>query len=282
MQIKKIGILYHPAVQTAIAKAREFRLFLTSRNVESWECSAWETSEAVSLLDGTDLLVTVGGDGTILRASQIAMSKGIPIVGINMGNLGFLTELKADEAQSGITSLLEGNGWVDERMMLEAEVEGGEYSGEDRIIYHALNDIVLARGEIVKLIQIEAVVDGKPLTNYRADGVILSTSTGSTSYAMAAGGPILYPSCLDIVMVPISTHLSMSYSLVLPGSSVISLRAKERSKAVMSIDGHINLKVTPETIITVRRSSHKTRFLRLNPQTNFFNVLEEKFRGLNH
>jgi len=279
MQIKKVGILYHPAVQATCEKARELTKFLDERGIETWECSAWDTSEAVALLDTTDLLLTVGGDGTILRVSQIAMQHQTPITGINMGNLGFLTELKVEEAESGIVNLLNGEGWMDERFMLEVEVGGGKSKSAYKT-YQALNDVVLARGEIVKLIQVEAIVDGKPLTTYRADGVILATATGSTSYAMAAGGPILYPESTDIVLVPISTHLSMSYSLVLPGSSLVKLKVKSNYLATLNIDGHTNLSIDDETDIVIRRSTNKTRFLRLNPQTNFFHILEGKLKGI--
>ena len=145
---------------------------------------AWDESEAKNQLDGTELLLSVGGDGTILRAAQVALATDIPITGINMGNLGFMTELSSDEAKTRVHELLEGKGWLDERAMLEVELPPGY---EPRS-YSALNDIVLARGQVVKTIPIEAQINGEVFTTYRADGVILSTPTGSTGYSLAAGG----------------------------------------------------------------------------------------------
>jgi NAD+ kinase len=278
MVIKKIGILYHPMVETTSARARELSAFLTARGVEVWSCSAWETEKAESLLDGTDLILANGGDGTLLRAAQVALNNQTPITGINMGNLGFLTEFKADEALSRLPELLAGNGWVDERFMLEASLitaDGVQPAGP----FYALNDVVLARGAIVKLIQVETSIDHKPVTTYRADGIILSSATGSTSYAMAAGGPVLYPHSADFLLVPIVPHLSAGYSLVVPSSGVVDLKLTTSNTAVLSIDGHINIPVSSGAVVTVKISSKKTRFLRLREQNYFFNILDEKLRG---
>jgi NAD+ kinase len=279
MKIKKIGILYHPMVETTLARTGELKDFLLARGIEVWSCSAWETAQASSLLDGTDLILTCGGDGTLLRAAQVALNQQTPITGINMGNLGFLTEFKADEALQKLPELLEGKGWIDERTMLEARIVTADSSNNPAVSFYALNDIVLARGAIVKLIQVEAAIDGKPVTTYRADGVILSTATGSTSYALAAGGPVLYPQSADFLIVPIVPHLTNGYSLVVPTDGVVSLKLVTHNQAVLSVDGHINLPVSSGAVITVRVSAKKTRFLRLREQNYFFNILEEKLRG---
>ncbi len=124
--IKKVGILYHPKVAATRAKAAELQQFLGAQGVRSWLCSAWETAEARAQTDGTDLILTVGGDGTILRAVQAALPGGIPIAGINLGRLGFMTEFSAAETEKKLPSLLAGEGWVDERAMLEAELSAAE------------------------------------------------------------------------------------------------------------------------------------------------------------
>ncbi len=266
-------------VETTSARARELNDFLVSKGIEVWSCSAWETGKAVSLLDGTDLILANGGDGTILRAAQVALKHQTPITGVNMGNLGFLTEFKADEALERLPELLAGQGWIDERAMLEAQLVTAESTGSPSASFYALNDVVLARGAIAKLIQVEAAIDDKPVTTYRADGVILSTATGSTSYALAAGGPVLYPHSTDFLLVPIVPHLSAGYSLVVPSTGVVGLKLITSSQAVLSIDGHINIPVSSGAFITVKTSTQKTRFLRLREQNYFFNVLEEKLRG---
>lgn len=266
-------------VETTSARARELNDFLISKGIKVWSCSAWETEKAVSLLDGTDLILANGGDGTILRAAQVALKHQTPITGVNMGNLGFLTEFKADEALERLPELLAGQGWIDERAMLEAQLVTAESTGSPSASFYALNDVVLARGAIAKLIQVEAAIDDKPVTTYRADGVILSTATGSTSYALAAGGPVLYPHSTDFLLVPIVPHLSAGYSLVVPSTGVVGLKLITSSQAVLSIDGHINIPVSSGAFITVKTSAQKTRFLRLREQNYFFNVLEEKLRG---
>lgn len=279
MKIKRIGILYHPMVQATGDKARELSDFLKSGNVDVWSCSAWETCQAVAQLDTTDLILTIGGDGTILRAAQVALQQQIPITGINMGNLGFLTEIKVNEAQDRLTELLAGKGWLDERSMLEAELIPADADGSPRGVFQALNDIVLARGAVAKLIQINASVDDKLLTTYRADGVIIATATGSTGYSLAAGGPIIYPQSADLLLVPIVSHLSPGYSLILPSASLLKLEPVTTNQATLSVDGHINIPVSSGSVIKVKQSARKTRFLRLQQQGYFSNVLEEKLRG---
>jgi NAD+ kinase len=279
MTIKKIGILYHPMAEATYVKAQEVSKFLISRDVKNWICSAWETEKAIASLDGTDLLLTTGGDGTILRAARVALENQIPITGINMGTLGFLTELKADEALEQLPDLISGKGWMDERAMLEAQLIPDENKSSRPVVFYALNDVVLARGAIAKLIQIQASIDDKPMTVYRADGVILSTATGSTGYSLAAGGPILYPQSTDILLVPIVSHLSLDYRLVLPSTSIVKLQLVTTNQATLSIDGHMNIPLSNGAVVTIKSSAKKTRFLRLHQQNYYFNVLEEKLRG---
>jgi NAD+ kinase len=279
MLIKKIGILYHPMVEATSAKAQELTVFLTSRGISVWSCSAWETEKAIASLNSTDLILTTGGDGTILRAAQVSISHQIPITGINMGNLGFLTEMKADEALDRLSELLDGQGWLDERTMLEAELQPAGPDCPPTRVFYALNDIVLARGATAKLIQINTSINDQPFTTYRADGIILATATGSTGYSLAAGGPILYPQSPDLLLVPIVPHLSLDYSLVLPSSSAIRLKLVATNQATLSIDGHTNIPVSNGSVVRLKSSARKARFLRLHPPDHFFHVLEEKLRG---
>jgi NAD+ kinase len=279
MTINKIGILYHPLAQVTQTKAQQISKFLKAGGIEAWTCSAWEIEQAGQNLRGTDLILTTGGDGTILRAAQVTLESGTPITGINMGNLGFLTELKASEVETQIPRLLDGKGWIDERAMLEAKLETPEGENQPERKFHALNDIVIARGPIVKLIQIKTRINKRPLTNYRGDGVILATATGSTGYSLAAGGPILYPQSSDVVLTPIVSHLGLGYSLVLAADSSVELELVSFNPATFSVDGQVNIPVSNGAIIKVKTSPHKTRFLRLHPQHQFFNVLEDKLRG---
>jgi NAD+ kinase len=274
--VKTVGILYHPKVEATRAKAAELDAFLRSRGVSVWTCSAWEKDAARARLEGTELVLTVGGDGTILRAVQAVVPGPTPILAINLGKLGFMTELGSDEALEKLPEIIGGGGWIDERAMLRAEL--GAAGGEART-FDALNDVVLARGEIVRLIKVEASIDGQYLATFKADGVIVATATGSTGYAVAAGGPILYPESKDLLLAPVAPHLSLSRALVLPGTASIALRLDSYHPATLSIDGHINLPLADGACVTVRRSPHVARFLRVRPRESFFGSLEDKLKG---
>jgi NAD+ kinase len=277
MTMKKVGILYHPMIGTARTLAEELKAFISARGVSVWLGSAWEGEEAKSKLDGTELIITVGGDGTILRAAQVIVPAPTPITGVNLGRLGFMTELSAKEAKSKLPALLDGQGWLDERAMLEAELSAA--GGEPSRAFSALNDVVVARGEVARVVFIEAHIDGEIVATYKADGVIIATATGSTGYSLAAGGPILHPQSRDFLLVPISPHLSPAYPLVLPAASVVRLKVNTTHQAALSVDGHINLPLADGAIITVRRSASSSHFLRIHRGAAFYGSLEQKLKG---
>jgi len=275
--MKKVCIIFHPMKQKAVKLARELEKFLNNKGVKAWTCSAWESDLARSKLNGTDLILSIGGDGTILRAAQAVVPEKIPITGINVGNLGFMTELSVREAHEKIGSLLAGEGWLDERFLLEAELTPAN-KGEKRK-FHALNDVVVARGAIVRVIHIKASIDNQPLTTYKADGVIVATATGSTGYAYAAGGPILHPHAKEMVLAPIMPHISASYCLVLPSTSKIKLEVETVHPATLSIDGHTNISIESGAMITVKHSHDTVRFLRIHPEAEFYSSLEKRLKG---
>ena len=275
--MKKVGILFHPLKEAAQTLAKELDAFLTSKGLSVWLQSAWEAEKAKSKIGGTDLLLSVGGDGTILRTAQLAVLGSIPIVGINLGQLGFMTELTVSEARDKLVELLEGKGWLDERSLLELELSQGE--GQTPKSFYALNDVVVARGAVARVIYIEATINDKPLATYKADGVIVSTATGSTGYALAAGGPILHPQAKELLLVPILPHLSLSYPLVLPPTTIVKLHVNPMYPATLSIDGHINMPVSDSAALSVKHSSKKVRFLRIHPEDSFYSSLERKLKG---
>jgi len=275
--MKRIGILYHPMIEAAHTLAEELQDFLTARGVSVWLCSAWEGEQAKAQVNDTDLVITIGGDGTILRAAQVVVPGQTPITGINLGRLGFMTELSAEEARARLTDLLEGKGWLDERAMLEAELCATE--SEPSRTFYALNDVVVARGAVARVVYVEASIDGEPLTTYKGDGVIVATATGSTGYSLAAGGPILHPQAREFLLLPILPHLGSSYTMVLPATAVVGLRITTAHQATLSIDGHINLPLNSGAVITIRHSSNTSRFLRIHPEAAFYGSLEQKLKG---
>jgi len=167
-----------------------------------------------------DLLIAVGGDGTMLRAGHLCAPSNVPILGINLGQLGFLIQVKRNEWRKMLDRLLAGDFWVEKRMMIRTEhIRAGETQG----VWHALNEAVVSRGQYIRPVHLTANVDGQLLTRYVADGLIAATPTGSTAYALAAGGPILPPELRNILLVPIAPHLSVDRAVVLAEGSSVSI-----------------------------------------------------------
>jgi len=265
-------------IEAAYTLAKELEQFLASEGISVWLCSAWEDEAARAQVDGTGLILTVGGDGTILRAAQVAALSQTPIAGVNLGKLGFMTELSTDEVTTKLPVLLAGKGWVDERAMLEAELSPSDREGETPRKFYALNDVVVSRGAIARMVFIETSIDGELLTTYRADGVIVASATGSTGYSLAAGGPILHPRAKEFLLLPILSHLSPAYPLVLPPAAEVKLCISTVHQATLSIDGHVNLPLESGATVTVRHSSATARFLRVHPNS-FYSTLELKLKG---
>ena len=268
--MKRIGILYHPLREKARNLAEKLEELLSSQGVTSWRCSAWDEDEAKPQVTGTELILSIGGDGTILRTVRIVTPLSVPILGVKLGRLGFITEIEDDEVLFNLPDLLKGVGWIEERAMLEAQI--GDKS------FHALNDVVL-RSVAVRLVNIEVKIDGTALTTYRADGIIIATATGSTSYSLASGGPILHPQSREIVLQPISCHLGLSYSMVVPPQSIVDLQVARGDEVVLSIDGQVELPLPDGQSIGVKLSPHVARFLRIHEPTYFYNSLWRKLGG---
>jgi len=270
LPVKRIGILYHPLREKARDLAEKLEELLSSRGVSAWRCSAWDEDEARPQVADTELILSIGGDGTILHSARIITPLAVPILGINLGRLGFATEVDGDEVLSYLPGLLKGEGWIEERAMLEAQVVDKSF--------HALNDVVL-RSVAVRLVNIEAEIDGATITTYRADGVIVATATGSTSYSLASGGPILHPQSKEIVLQPISCHLGLSHALVLPPRSIVDLKVADGEEAILSIDGQVELPLSDGQNVRVKLSPHIARFLRIHQPTYFYSSLWQKLGG---
>ena len=279
--MNRVGILYHPMNKAACSLAEKLGEFLPdTQGISAWLCSAWEGEKAKAQVNNTDLILSIGGDGTILRAVQVAVPQLTPVTGINLGKLGFMTELSADEAMDKLPALLAGEGWIDERAMLETELYPAA-AGQDEPdrTFYALNDVAVARGAIARTVYVVASIDGEPFTTYKADGVMVATATGSTGYSLAAGGPILHPQSKEFLLLPIVPHLSLSYTMVLPSTAVVKLTINTAHQATLGIDGHINLPINSGATITVKSSARTARFLRIHPETSFYSSLEKRLKG---
>jgi len=271
--VKRVGILYHPKIEKARAFSGELEKFLSAQGLSSWTCSSWEEDKAKAQIAGSDLILSIGGDGTILRALRAIVPGKVPVVGINLGYLGFMTELTADEAFDKLPRLLGGEGWIEERAMLEAELLS---QGKT---FQAVNDVFVGRGSRARLVQIESRVDGEILATHRADGVIVATATGSTGYILAAGGPILYPEAKQIVFKPVCPHLAPDRAVVLPPEAKIQLKVTCTHEAMLSIDGQVELPLASGDEIRVKLSPYVGRFLRIRPRAYFYSYLESRLKG---
>ncbi|MFC2033952.1 NAD(+)/NADH kinase [Chloroflexota bacterium] len=276
--MKKVGILYHPMKNDAQPLAKKLEDYFSSKSLKTWVCSAWEGETAKNQLNGTDLIISIGGDGTILRAAQTVIPEAIPIIGINLGKLGFMTELSVNETMAKISTLLDGEGWIDERYVIEARFLPANDGQKSQKLFYALNDIII-RGAVAKVVYIETSIDDERLTTYKADGVIVATATGSTGYALAANGPILHPQNKDLLLLPVVPHLSTTYSLVVPSTNTVKLVVINTHSSTLSVDGHINLPLSSGDSIMVKHSSKTVQFLRIHPKTSFYSSLEQKLRG---
>jgi NAD+ kinase len=278
MTYKRIGIIYHPLNKAAHELGKEISAYLSGGGCPNWLISAWDNDKLNSQIDGTDLIVTTGGDGTILRAAQAILPLEIPIVSINLGKLGFMTEIPAAAAMYQLPRILEGGGWIDQRAVLEIEMNPGD-NRESSSRFFAVNDAVAARGGIARIISVECLIDDAPFTTYKGDGTMVSTATGSTGYNFAAGGPVVYPGSTDMLLTPILPHLGRTFSLILPSDKTITMKVSTFHEATLCIDGHINLELRTGDVIRVKMSQRKLRFLRLRPPGSFYSELENKLKG---
>ena len=277
-----IGILHHPMKPESAGLALEIADFLRSYGLdEIWLESAWESEAVLEHLPTVDLLVTLGGDGTLLRAARLGARYGVPMLGVKMGRLGFLAEIMPDNWQEPLVQMLQGNFWVEERLMVRARLERTS-SEEDicKIIceYDALNDVVLSRGSLARVVRISLKLDGGYLTTYTCDGLIVSTATGSTGYALAVDGPILPPELRNILVLPIAPHLSMDRAVVLAEGTEIRMRAYSDHEAMLTVDGQFVVEVLTGDEVIVTGSPHLARFIRLRDRNYFYQALMEKLR----
>jgi NAD+ kinase len=271
-----VGIVYQERSEAAQAMATRLAAHLRQSGREAW-LSALLKGEGMCFecLPGTDVVLVLGGDGTILSVARVCAPEGIPILGVNFGRVGFLTELEPAEVDEQLPYYLNGDYWVDERSMLQGEVQA---DGAPRQVI-ALNDIVLVRGAEPRIIRITVHLDGHFYNTTVADGIIVSTATGSTAYNLAAGGPILHPQVRSCVLTPIAPHLVADRSLILEPGAVTTLELEPGSGgAILSADGQINMEIVSGTQVTIRTNAHVTRFLRRRPPTYFYRILSAKLR----
>lgn len=266
---KRIAVAAHASVQGGLEEAEAIARYLRQQGVED---TAWGILQDRSLLARLaarefDLLIALGGDGTMLRAGSICAPLGVAVLGINMGRFGFLTDIQRGQWKEILPRLLVGDYRLEERMLLLADhVRDGKILDS----WHVINEVVVCRGQYVRPIQIEASVNGYHMTNYVADGLIASTPTGSTAYALAAGGPILPPDLRNILLIPVAPHLSVDRALILSEGADVQMTVSTSHEAVMSIDGRAPVPLLDGDIVKVTANSFSLYFVRFQDPGYFY------------
>ncbi len=275
MTFERVGVLYHPYIPASRPLAEDIARHLADNGVESWAASSWDEAAVRRRLEHTDLLIALGGDGTLLRAGRLAAGYRVPILGVNLGRLGFLAEVSPDAWQDAIRRVMSGDYWLEKRLMLDAEVHrDGQMLGS----YRALNDVVVSRGTLARVIRVTAHVDGGRLTTYVADGVIVATPTGSTGYALAAGGPILPPQLKNMLIVAIAPHLSLDKAVVLDEGAEVWLDVETDHQVILTVDGQFEVEMRHGDRLIVRASPYNAYFVRLQDPSYFYRTLMERLR----
>jgi len=271
-----VAIITHPNHAETDALVVEVRQFLIDSGVEDICSFTFEQDDPPQCLweQELDLVITIGGDGTMLRASHLCGPRGIPLIGINMGRLGFLTELTRDNWQDHLPTLFgpDSPARLEQRMMLH-----GVHSRGDKVLHEwdVLNDLVVVRGRFVRPITLSVSVNQTPIVGYVADGLIVSSATGSTAYSLAVGGPILLPEMRNMVIIPISPHFSIDRAFVLSDQDEVSIRLETEHEAVISPDGKQSVMIENGDVLTVSASTFTADFVRFSSKRAFYrNIIQ--------
>lgn len=271
--MNRIGILRHPKIAAAEPLAVQVSTWLQERDVAAWIEASWDKSDIEEYLTDTSLLIVLGGDGSLLRAARLGMPHHIPVLGINMGRVGFLTEAQLDDWQMRLERVLGGDYWLEKRLMAHATLWRRDHSLNQFI---ALNDVVIGRGAQARVLHLELCVDGDVVTTYTADALIVATPTGSTAYSMAAGGPLLPPQLQNFVVVPVAAHLSLDRALVLHEEAEITIRVQMDHEATLTADGQEGAALEPGDRIVITKHDEYATFIRVDNAGYFYRRLLQR------
>ena len=270
-----IGFIFNESIPKSEELVNQLKSLL-SNDYCIWTSPGDQINIKSTVLSDTKIVVTAGGDGTILKASRICSRYGIPILGINLGSVGFMTELRPEEASEQIFTYLNRNSIkFDSRLMLQCEIFDNSKSKPIQII-DALNDVVISRGSDPKLLDIKTKIDSADMHSYRADGLIISSPTGTTGYSLAAGGPIIAPDSQVILLQPLAAHMNFSKSLVIAEKSILEISLISKQPASLIIDGIKETDFSNNHLIRITKSPNTTVFLRKDSMNNFYATLTNK------
>lgn len=266
---RRVGIIHKMSSAEAAETAVYVGQFLQQKGLEV-------TQDEAEIARSADLVVVLGGDGTLIHAASVLGGKPVPILGVNMGSLGFMTEVPQSAMYQAIESVLAGRATLSERMKLRVHLHRAG-SHERLLDAEVLNDVVLAKGALSRMVELDMRCTGNYVTTYRSDGIIIATPTGSTAYALAANGPIVYPTMRGVIVAPICPHTLTQRPLVVPDNENIEILLINETKAYLTLDGQTGLKLERGDRVQVKESPNRVLLVR-NPQLDFFGILRAKLR----
>lgn len=276
VKFKKVGILVKQGHPEALDLAQLLSEFLKKKHIHTSTCGSENLKAKLSLVKTSDLILVLGGDGTFIGIARLMSQKSIPILGVNMGQLGFLTEFKKSEIIDGLSSALDGHLETQTRTMFECTLNRKNKTLLNAVV---VNDVVITKGDIARIFDMGVFVDSALVADIKADGIIISTPTGSTAYNLAAGGPIIDPSVPAMAITPICPHSLTLRPLIVPDSSKITVVPRHKSEQVMlSLDGQNSMQLkSGDEVHIVKFTKHSLKILK-SPDRDYFSLLREKLK----
>ncbi len=266
---KRVGIVHKVASADAIETAHFVRKFLEDKGVEV-------VTDEAEVGRTADLVVVLGGDGTLIHAQSLLEGRPAPILGVNMGSLGFMTEVPQNELYGTLELVLAGNASVSERMKLRVHLHRG--GGSERALEaEVLNDVVIAKSALSRMAELDTRCSGNYVTTYKADGVIVATPTGSTAYSLASNGPIVFPTMRGVIIAPICPHTLTQRPIVVPATANVEIVLMNDTEVYLTLDGQKGMPLERGDRVQVKQSSNRVLLVR-NPNIDFFGILRAKLR----
>lgn len=274
MTLRRIGLAYNPTNEDAVELAERAAGWAQQRGLEEWSAQAGDMERLLHELSTTDVLLVLGGDGTFLRAVRGVAVVDVPILGINLGKVGFLSKAEANQLEPVLEQILAGEFRLEERMALEGTIL--EQGIRPIANFLALNDMTVARGSLARVVRLDVSIDDSHLATFIADGLVVASPTGSTGYSFSAGGPIVDPTSRNLVVTPIAGYLSAIRSVVAGPAQVVRCRVVDAHEALVSIDGREDLPLSVGDVVEVRAMERPIRFLEPHGSPPFWDLLRTK------
>jgi len=281
--VRRIGFAYNPTIEAALELRERATGWAAMRGLDHWATTAADYEVLARELPGTDVLVVLGGDGTFLRAARAVADVDVPLLGINVGKVGFLSKVEAGDLIRTLDRLSAGQYALEHRMVLEARIlrggtsaTGSTATGKTPEAYVALNDIVVARGSLARVVRLDVSIDDSHLATFVADGLVVASPTGSTGYSFSAGGPILDPTARNLIVTPIAGYLTTIRSVVVGGSVVVRIRVADAHEALVSIDGREDVPIDVGDTVEVRAPERPIRLVQPEGSLPFWDLVRKK------